>query len=135
MVVHLLLEVHRSGVAKRAIWVAMGPTTWLDDVDITISGCDAEGTTTYLNARAAKAFDSTGGYDLIGKKMADCHPGASRERFLALLSSQEQQAYTIEKQGKRRLIYQSPVFHEGKFAGYVELSLPLPDTLPHFRRD
>jgi hypothetical protein len=112
----------------------MGPTDWLDGVDITISGCDAEGTTNYLNVRGAEAFEKEGGYALLGTDMRDCHPGATRQLFEDLLASRQLQAYTIEKQGKRKLVYQVPVVREGVFQGYVELVLPLPETLPHLVR-
>ncbi len=112
----------------------MGPTEWLDGVEISISGCDAEGTTNYMNARGAKGFEASGGYALLGADMRDCHPGASRERFEELLASQKLQAYTIERHGKRKLVYQAPVVRDGQFAGYVELVMDLPEDLPHFVR-
>ncbi len=43
-------------------------------------------------------------------------------------------AYTIEKNGVRKLIYQSPWYRGGEFAGYIELSLPVPADMPHFDR-
>jgi len=43
--------------------------------------------------------------------------------------------YTIQKSGVKKLIYQAPWFQEGKYAGFVELSLPIPETMPHFDRD
>jgi hypothetical protein len=43
--------------------------------------------------------------------------------------------YTITKNGKKKLIYQAPYFVDGKFSGIVEMSLPLPEEIPHYDRD
>ena len=44
-------------------------------------------------------------------------------------------AYTIEKRGVRKRIYQAPRFRDGAFQGLVELSLEIPESMPHFVRD
>ena len=56
--------------------------------------------------------------------------GPSRETRIA-----SGDAYTIEKGGQKKLIYQAPWYVDGEYRGLVELALPLPDTLPHFVRD
>jgi hypothetical protein len=43
--------------------------------------------------------------------------------------------YTVQKHGKKRLVYQTPYFVDGQFAGLVELGLELPEEMPHFNRD
>lgn len=43
--------------------------------------------------------------------------------------------YTIEKNGVKKLIYQFPWEDKNGFAGYVELSMELPEKIPHFKRD
>ena len=53
---------------------------------------------------------------------------------MALLASQQPNAYTIEKSGVKKLIYQAPWFKGGEFQGLVELSLPIPFDMPHFVR-
>ncbi len=52
-----------------------------------------------------------------------------------LLSSGISNVYTIERGGIKKLIYQSPWYENGKYAGLVELSLPIPMQMPHFVRD
>jgi hypothetical protein len=62
-------------------------------------------------------------------------PEPSRTRLAGMLASGEPNAYTIEKTGKKKLIYQSPWHDEnGAFAGIVEFSLELPEEMPHFVR-
>lgn len=42
--------------------------------------------------------------------------------------------YTIEKQGRRKLVYQTPWYEAGAVAGLVEVVLELPAEMPHFVR-
>jgi hypothetical protein len=51
-----------------------------------------------------------------------------------MLASGKANVYTIEKAGQRKLIYQSPWYERGEYRGFVELSLPVPETVPHFKR-
>ena len=113
----------------------MGPTDWLDQIGVIISCCDENGVTTYVNQRGSKVFAGSGGYELIGKNMADCHPkGTVREQFLDLLKSQKFNCYTAEAKGRKTLVYQTPLFKDGVFVGYNELILPIPETMPHLVR-
>ncbi len=43
--------------------------------------------------------------------------------------------YTIEKTGRKKLIYQTPWYRAGEYAGFVELSLEIPWEMAHFIRD
>ena len=51
-----------------------------------------------------------------------------------MLQSQEKNVYTMEKNGIKKLIFQSPWYRQGRFAGLVELDLEIPADLPHFVR-
>lgn len=42
--------------------------------------------------------------------------------------------YTIEKNGRKKMIYQSPWFTDGQYRGFVEIVLELPESLPHYIR-
>ncbi len=85
--------------------------------------------------RATKAFEKDGGRALLGTNLLDCHPEPSRTKLRQLLASGEVNAYTIEKGGVRKLIYQAPWHENGEYRGLVEISLVLPNSLPHFVRD
>ncbi len=113
----------------------MGPTEWLDQIEVIISNCDEHGITTYMNRHGSENFARVGGYRLVGESMIDCHPeGATRDKFVKLLESQKFNCYTIERKGKKMLVYQTPLFKDGTFVGYNELIMPIPDTMPHFVR-
>jgi hypothetical protein len=43
----------------------------------------------------------------------------------------EKNVYTIEKNGVKKLIYQSPWYYNGEYAGFVELSLEIPFEMEH----
>jgi PAS domain-containing protein len=108
---------------------------WVQDFPGAITVCDAEGVILEMNARAVEAFREQGGAALVGTNLLDCHPEPSRTKLREMLRSQQANVYTIEKQGVRKLIYQSPWFANGKFAGLVEMSLVVPAAMPHFARE
>ena len=41
----------------------------------------------------------------------------------------------FEKRGLWKLIYQAPRYRDGVFQGLVELSLEIPESMPHFVRE
>lgn len=51
-----------------------------------------------------------------------------------MLEMQKKNIYTIEKDGVKKLIYQSPWYKDGQYAGFVELALEIPFEMPHFVR-
>jgi transcriptional regulator with PAS, ATPase and Fis domain len=108
--------------------------TWLDGMDVAATVCDRQGICIYMNQRATQAFAKHGGQALVGTNLLDCHPEPARSRFAAQLATPAPNSYTIEKDGKRKLIHQIPWYKDGVFSGVVELSFELPETLPHFVR-
>jgi transcriptional regulator with PAS, ATPase and Fis domain len=107
---------------------------WIKEFPAAVTVCDVEGIILEMNDKAAKTFESDGGYALIGKNMLDCHPGLSRAKTERLLAAKEKNVYTIEKKGVKKLIYQSPWYQNGEYAGFVEISLEIPFEMPHFLR-
>ena len=108
---------------------------WWKELPGAVTVCDRAGTILAMNAKAVTTFAAAGGVALIGTNVLDCHPEPARTKLLQLLESGEQNIYTIEKDGIHKLIYQSPWYRDGVYAGFVELSLEIPTTLPHFRRN
>jgi transcriptional regulator with PAS, ATPase and Fis domain len=112
----------------------MSTPGWVEGFQAAITVTDAAGVIVSMNEAAARVFAKYGGAALVGKNLLDCHPEPARSKVAALLRDQAGNAYTIEKAGKKKLIYQAPWFDRGRFAGLVELSIELPDPLPHFIR-
>jgi hypothetical protein len=107
---------------------------WIYEFPAAITVCDADGILLEMNERAAKTFEKDGGIGLIGKNMLDCHPDSARSKTEFLLSSRVKSVYTIEKNGIKKLIYQSPWYKDGEYSGFVELSLEIPFDMEHFIR-
>jgi hypothetical protein len=114
---------------------AMDSDSWVLEFPAAITVCDAEGTILEMNARARESFAAEGGAGLLGTNVLDCHPEPARSMLRSMLASGRRNVYTIRKSGIRKVIYQSPWYREGVYAGFVELSLPVPDEMPHFDRD
>jgi PAS domain S-box-containing protein len=107
---------------------------WMKEFPAAITVCDPDGIILEMNDKAAKGYESDGGYELIGKNMLDCHPAPARTKTEQLLAAKEKNVYTIEKKGVKKLIYQSPWYVDGQYAGFLELSLEIPFEMPHFIR-
>ena len=112
----------------------MNENEWIKEFPAAITVCDEEGFLLEMNNKAAKGYEKEGGRKLIGSNMLDCHPEPSRTKTERLLTAREKNVYTIEKNGVKKLIYQSPWYKSGEYAGFVELSLEIPFEMPHFIR-
>ena len=110
-------------------------SNWTKEINATITVCDENGTIIYLNDKALKEFEDDGGEKLIGTKLLDCHPEPHKTKLKELMSSKNVSCYTIEKNGKKKLVYHTPWFDEGKYKGYVEMIIGIPFDMPHFVRD
>ncbi|MBG0771204.1 MAG: PAS domain-containing protein [Anaerolineaceae bacterium] len=109
--------------------------TWFEHFPAAITVTDENATIIAMNAQAAETFKNSGGRDLIGQSVIDCHPPETQAKVRALFEGREPNVYTIEKHSIKKLIYQAPFYENGKLKGVVELSLPLPDEVPNFKRD
>ena len=108
---------------------------WVDEFQGAVTVCDDRGIIVEMNEKAVETFQKDGGRALIGSDVLACHPDPARSKLARLLESRERNVYTIEKRGVRKLIYQAPWYRDGEFAGVVELSLDLPEEIPHFVRE
>ena len=113
----------------------MSEHDWIKEFPAAVTVCDADGVILEMNDKAAKTFEGDGGYALIGKNMLDCHPPEARAKVEKLLAVKVKNVYTIEKNGVKKLIYQSPWYRDGRYAGIVEISLEIPFEMPHFVRE
>jgi hypothetical protein len=107
---------------------------WAHELPSSILVCDLRGIVLEMNSRAAEMYRSFGGMDLIGKSLIECHPEPARSRVVRLLETGETNIYTIEKNGIKKLLYQSPWYRNGSREGMIELAIEIPRELPHFVR-
>lgn len=107
---------------------------WTKEFPGAVTVCDEHGVILSMNDKACRTFAKDGGASLIGKSLYDCHPEKARARLREIMNKRLTNAYTIEKAGVKKLIYQAPWYKEGVFAGLVELSIEIPFDMPHFVR-
>ncbi len=111
-----------------------GAGSWVEECPIAITVTDAEGAIVEMNAAAREVFSAQGGGGLVGSNVFDCHPEPARSTLVELFAKRTPNHYTIAKDGRRKIIHQLPWFSAGAFCGFVEISVPIPDELPHFER-
>jgi transcriptional regulator with PAS, ATPase and Fis domain len=107
---------------------------WTEEFPGSIFVIDEQGVLLDMNRRAAENIAADGGKSLLGTNSLDCHPQPSRDKLAEMLEKRQPNIYTIEKNGVKKLIYQSPWYENGEFRGFVELSLEIPFEMPHFIR-
>lgn len=97
---------------------------------ITVS--DKEGNIIDMNQKSADV--NSKGVKIIGNNLFDCHPERAAAILRELYATQRLNAYTIEKNGVKKLIYQTPWYNNGEYAGIIEFSLEIPFDMPHYVR-
>lgn len=109
---------------------------WAMGMNCAVTVCDADCRIIYMNQRSRDTFAARGGADLIGHNLMDYHNERSQAIIRRLLAEGGTNAYTIEKQGLRKLIFQTAWrLPDGSVGGLTELSIVLPDELPHYVRN
>ena len=109
--------------------------SWVKEFPAAITVTDPEGVILEMNDKAALSLAGDGGRNLIGKNVLDCHPEAARSKLNELMEKRQTNIYTIEKNGLKKLIYQSPWYQNGLYAGFIEFSFEIPFDMPHHIKD
>jgi transcriptional regulator with PAS, ATPase and Fis domain len=107
---------------------------WIEGLPVAVTVTAADGTIVAMNERSRETFANDGGGALIGQSVFACHPEPALTKTRQLYETQQANHYTIRKNGQKKIIHQMPWFEGGTFAGFVEISIPIPDELPHFDR-
>lgn len=102
---------------------------WADELNCAVTVCDTEGTVLYQNIRSTQVNG-----DMRGQSLIPCHNERSRQIIKRLLAEGGTNAYTIEKRGIRKQIYQTVWRADGEVRGLVELSMEIPADMPHYIR-
>ena len=105
---------------------------WAKEMNCAVTVCDAEGIIINQNDKAVETYKKHG--NLIGKNLYECHSERSKEIIRHLLATGGSNAYTIEKQGVHKVIYQTAWKKDSKVAGIVEISMITPADMPHYVR-
>ncbi len=108
--------------------------SWVRELPVAVTVCDRDGIILEMNDASARAFEKDGGRALIGRNVLECHPEPARGKLGRLLELGKTNAYTIEKSGAKKLVYQAPWHENGRYCGFVELLMEIPAEMPHFVR-
>lgn len=106
---------------------------WADGMNCAVTVCDTEGIVVYMNEKARATFAKHG--DMVGRCLFACHSPRSTQIIRRLLTEGGSNAYTIEKQGVRKMIYQTPWCVDDQVRGLVEISMEIPADMPHYIRE
>ncbi|MDY5968672.1 MAG: diguanylate cyclase [Bacteroidales bacterium] len=108
---------------------------YFEELPMAITVCDVEGTILDMNHHSTVVNGKfPGDKSLVGSNVLDCHPEPARTMVLDMLKEGKKNVYTIEKNGIKKLIYQTPWYDNSKFAGLMEFSMEIPFEMPHFVR-
>jgi transcriptional regulator with PAS, ATPase and Fis domain len=106
----------------------------LQSLPFAVTVCNKDAEIIYMNDKSVLTFLKNSEDSIIGKSLFDCHNENSVLKIKELLNLGDTNTYTIEKNGVKKLIYQCPWYQNGEIAGLVEISIILPDKIPHFIR-
>ncbi len=104
---------------------------YFKEVNLAVTICDREGRIIDMNDKSRGTFLKPGQEELIGKNVLDCHPEPARSLLADMLQNPRTNVYTIEKNGVKKLIYQTPWFENGEYMGFMELSMEIPFEMNH----
>ena len=107
--------------------------SWAKELNCAITVCDKEGFIIYMNDKSI-SVNSKQGASLIGKNLKDCHPQHAWKIIENLIAMGGTNAYTISKNGIKKMIYQTAWKKNGQVAGLIEISMKIPEEIPHFNR-
>lgn len=105
---------------------------WAKEMNCAVTVCDTEGIILFMNNKACQTFAKHG--NLIGKNLFNCHNPESQAKIRNMLADGGCNSYTIEKNGIRKMIYQTAWMKEGTVGGMVEISMEIPADMPHYVR-
>lgn len=104
---------------------------YFEGADIAVTICAKDGTILDMNQKSRQTFLKPGQEDIIGKNVLDCHPEPARSLLDDMLKNPRTNIYTVEKEGRKKLIFQTPWYDGDAYAGFMELSIVLPENIPN----
>lgn len=108
---------------------------WAFRMNCAVTVADADCNIIYMNERSRQTFAARGGAELIGHNLMEYHNENSKAIIRRLLAEGGTNCYTIEKEGVRKMIFQTAWRDDsGRVAGLVEISMVIPAEMPHYIR-
>lgn len=110
------------------------PSNWVKEIPFAVTVTDKNGKILEMNDRSIENFEKYGGKALIGKNLDEVHSDYAYKKIVEMMKTKISNSYTIEKNGIKKLIYQTPWYQDGEYAGLVEISMIIPAEIPHYSR-
>jgi len=107
---------------------------YLNESNVAITVCDKDGKILSMNEKSKKTFLRPGRENLIGQNVLDCHPEPAHSLLADMLQNPRVNSYTIEKEGVKKLIFQTPWYQDGEYMGFAELSMEIPTEMKNMIR-
>ncbi len=107
---------------------------WVQELPLAVTVTDKTGKIIEMNDWSAETFAKYGGKALVGKNVQDFHSALACKKIAEIAETETANSYTIEKDGVKKLIYQTPWYQNGKYAGLVELSMRIPFKMDNYIR-
>ena len=104
---------------------------YFEGADVAVTVCAKDGTILDMNKKSKKTFLKPGMGEIIGDNVLDCHPEPARSMLADMLAHPRTNVYTVEKEGGKKLIFQTPWYDGDEYAGFMELSMVLPEVIPN----
>lgn len=106
---------------------------WAEDMNCAVTVCDKSGIIIFMNQKSRDTFCKNG-ESMVGHSMIPCHNEHSQAKIREMLEQGTSNCYTIEKNGVKKMIYQTPWRENGVVMGLVEISMVIPEEMPHYIR-
>lgn len=104
---------------------------YFEKADLAVTICAKDGTILDMNEKSTRTFIKPGMPGIIGQNVLDCHPEPARSLLADMLENPRTNVYTVEKEGVKKLIFQTPWYDGDQYAGFMELSMVLPEVIPN----
>ena len=106
---------------------------WAEYMNCAVTVCDKSGIIIFMNQKSRDTFCKNG-ESMVGHSMIPCHNEHSQAKIREMLEQGTSNCYTIEKNGVKKMIYQTPWRENGVVMGLVEISMVIPEEMPHYIR-
>ena len=104
---------------------------WADELPLAITIADINDIIIYMNKKSKLAYPNS----KIGDCLTSCHKQVSMDKIETFKKKNVSNTYTVQRNGIRKLIHQTPWYKDGIVAGLVEFSIEISAEIPHIDRD
>jgi len=113
----------------------MSADRWFDSFPAEIIVCNPEGIILDMNETATAIYADDGGKALIGRNVFSHHEEPVRSMVKQLVDTQKKSIYTTEKNGQKKLVTIAPWQQNQAYAGFVLLTIDLPEVISNIKKD